>query len=337
MNKNYAPNTDSSKYLSELKMYCDKIKPFVSYYSKLISFYNTIVHNILVKEIRPLLPQISKQKCGLITTLVSGFIGLAYEGISSFLQKKHNDALQKAMIGTNSEAEFQCSKLLKLDNTMLMYGIYNAETLEKLINTIKELHNVTSAHEKLFAGEHYPSLFRIFYTNALGVQQYAFNSLLFLRIVQDKYISLYKELVTQLKSYVSAIRVLAKGYLPTTLITPSKLQEILDAVTKSLQRTNPDYTLVLDRLHLQYDIHLVTFGIDREMNLVIQFPVFIQPYIQKPLTLYQLETVPVPILDTNKDAQSYTHLHVNKLYIALNSETCISLMQQELRSCKKKR
>ena len=82
-------------------------------------------------------------------------------------------------------------------------------------------------------------------------------------------------------------------------------------------------------------MHLVTFGIDREMALVIQFLVFIQPYIQKPLTLYQLETVPVPILDTNKDAQSYIHLHVNKPYIALNSETYILLMQQELRSCKK--
>ena len=82
-------------------------------------------------------------------------------------------------------------------------------------------------------------------------------------------------------------------------------------------------------------MQLVTFGIDREMNLVIQFLVFIQPYIQKPLILYQLETVPVPILDTNTEAQSYTHLHVNKPYIALNSETYIALTQQELRSCKK--
>ena len=88
MNKKYAPYTDSSKYLSELQMYFNKIKPFVSYYSKLVTSYKTTVHNILANEIRPLLPQISKQKCGLITTLVSGFIGLAYEGISSFLQKK---------------------------------------------------------------------------------------------------------------------------------------------------------------------------------------------------------------------------------------------------------
>ena len=30
MNKKYAPNTDSSKCLAELKTYCNKIKPFVS-------------------------------------------------------------------------------------------------------------------------------------------------------------------------------------------------------------------------------------------------------------------------------------------------------------------
>ena len=235
----------------------------------------------------------------------------------------------------DNEADIQHNKLLKLDNTMLMYGIYNADTLEKLINTVQEIHNVPSSHDKLFAGEHNPTISRLLYMDGLGIQQYAFNSLLFLRVVQDKYISLYKELITQLRSYVSAIRILTKGYLPTTLTTPSKLQEILAEVKKSLQHTNPDYALVLDRVHLYHDMQLVTLGIDRDMNLVIQFLVFIQPYIKKPLIPYQLETVPVPILDTNTEAQSYTHLHVNKPYLALNAETYIVLTHQELRSCKK--
>ena len=50
--------------------------------------------------------------------------------------------------------------------------------------------------------------------------------------------------------------------------------------------------------------------------------------------MYQLETVQVPVLDQNTKAQSYTHLGIKKPYIALNSETYISL-RQELRSCKK--
>ena len=39
---------------------------------------------------------------------------------------------------------------------------------------------------------------------------------------------------------------------------------------------------------------LVTFGIDGNRNLIIQFPVFVQPYTYKPLILHQLETAPVP-------------------------------------------
>ena len=194
-------------------------------------------------EIKPLLPQRPRQKCGIVTTLVSGVIGLAYEGISSFLQRKCENALQKAMLAMKNEADIQHNKLLKLDNTMLMYGIYNANTLEKLINTVQKIHNVTSSHEKLFA-EHNLAIFRLLYMDALGIHQYAFISLLFLRIVQDKYMSLHRELITQLRSYISAIRILTKGYLPTTLIIPSKLQGILTEVKMSLQHTNPDYTLV---------------------------------------------------------------------------------------------
>ena len=179
MNKKYAPNTDSSKYLAELKTYCNKIKHFVSHYTKLIKSYNATVYNVLENEIKPLLPCISRQKCGIVSTLVSGFINLAYEGISSFLQRKHENALQKAVLAMNNEADIQRNKLLNLDNTMLMYGIYNADTLEKLINTVQEIHNVTSSHERLFAGEHNPAIFRLLYMDALGIQQYTFSSLLF--------------------------------------------------------------------------------------------------------------------------------------------------------------
>ena len=88
MNKEYAPNMDSNRYLKELKMYCNKLKPFISYYSKLIKSYNSTVYDLLENKIKPLLPKRPRQKWGLVTTLVSGFIGLAYEGISSFLQRK---------------------------------------------------------------------------------------------------------------------------------------------------------------------------------------------------------------------------------------------------------
>ena len=115
----------------DLKTFCRKIEPFVTYYKRLINSYNNTVHNILGKEINLLLPQLHRiQRCGIITTLVSSFIGLAYEGISSFLQNKRNKALHQAINTMDTKADIQWNKLMHLENSMLMYSVYNAETLE---------------------------------------------------------------------------------------------------------------------------------------------------------------------------------------------------------------
>ena len=144
------------------------------------------------------------------------------------------------------KANIQCNKLIKLENSMLMYGVYNARALEKLINTVQDIHNTTSSHKRLFTCEHSPSIFQTLYAHLLGLQHYSTNSLLYLRIIQDKSIALHRELITQLHTYTSAIRILAKGYLPNTLLTPVKLQEMLMEVRKTLRVTNPDYDLVID-------------------------------------------------------------------------------------------
>ena len=76
--------------------------------------------------------------------------------------------------------------------------IYNAETLEKHIDTVHQIHNTASSHERLFAGQQSSLTLRSLYANALGLQHYSIYSLFYLRTVQDKYIALYKELITQL-------------------------------------------------------------------------------------------------------------------------------------------
>ena len=157
--------------------------------------------------------------------------------------------------------------------------------------------------------------------NAHGVQHYVMNALLYLCTIKEKYIAVYNEFITQLHIYVKAVRILAKGYLPISLKILYKLQEIINLVKETLIKSNPDYDIVIKRLHLYYNMKFVTFGIDKDRNLIIQFPIFIQPYTQQPQILYQLETDPVPIIDENPNAQSYTELKIRKPYIALNSET----------------
>ena len=80
---------------------------------------------------------------------------------------------------------------------------------------------------------------------------------------------------------------------------------------------------------------LVTFGIDKKRNLIIQFLIFVQPYTQQPLILYQLETVSVPIVDKKTKANSFMEILVKKPYIALKLETYIHIHQQELATGKR--
>ena len=54
--------------------------------------------------------------------------------------------------------------------------------------------------------------------------------MLYLRTIKDKYKEIYNEFISQLHIYAKAVRILAKGYLQILLITPLKLQEILNSV-----------------------------------------------------------------------------------------------------------
>ena len=146
---------------------------------------------------------------------------------------------------------------------------------------------------------------------------------------------MYERFIEELKLYSRGIRVLLKGYPPISLLPPSKLEKILSEVRIAIVKSNKDYDLVLTRIYLYYDMKLVTFGIDNQRNLIVQFPVFIQPYTQKRLVMYQIETVPVPILDENKHVHSYTELKIEKPYTVLNEEMYITLCSQELKMCKR--
>ena len=178
--------TEDKKYILALLAYCKKIKPYVDYYEQQIKSYNDKVHYILKNEIDLILPQIpTKQKQGIITALISGFIGFTYEGISSFLHNRRHKALHKAVKVLDSKTKIQHNKLKHLEDSMVIYGIYNAETLEKLINTAHHIHNFTSPSEKLFVGHKGVALLQPFYANIQGIQHYSINSLLYLRIVKE--------------------------------------------------------------------------------------------------------------------------------------------------------
>ena len=125
-----------------------------------------------------------------------------------------------------SKVDIQRNRLIHLENTAL--------------------HSRQSMYEKLFAGqitEAYEYCSQMH--GDCGIQHYAINLMLYLRTIKDKYIEMYHEFISQLHKYAKAIRILAKGYPPISLITSLKLKEILALVKETLIKTKPDYDIVI--------------------------------------------------------------------------------------------
>ena len=63
-----------------------------------INVCNKTAHNISKNDVDLILPNFSegrKSKRGIFSTIISGFVGLAFEGISSFLHNRRHKALHK--------------------------------------------------------------------------------------------------------------------------------------------------------------------------------------------------------------------------------------------------
>ena len=78
---------------------------------------------------------------------------MAYKGISSYLHNKRQKALQKSFMAMENKVDLEQNKIVHLQDSMVMYGIYISDTLEKLINTVHKMDNKTTWIEKLFAGK----------------------------------------------------------------------------------------------------------------------------------------------------------------------------------------
>ena len=87
------PSTIKDKF----KVYCKNIIPYMYLYKHQVEYYEKMVYNILEKDIGLILPKFGNTETNvhskhlkrqIISALISGFIGIAFEGISSYLQHK---------------------------------------------------------------------------------------------------------------------------------------------------------------------------------------------------------------------------------------------------------
>ena len=266
----------------------------------------------------------------ILAKAIPGLITLAIESVSSYIRGKQQQRINTAVEELRSDDNKIKNDLKQYRNELLMYGRYNLKSLRGIINTINALHKKQNHFEWAIKQKDFN-----FQKSDMNVVNYNFEVMMYLKNVREEHVVTYREAVKATRDLLDGIAIVTQGRLPRALISDNQLREILGKVDAMVKRNYPDYVLAAKHISHYRDMKMVTFSVDQKAHsLILTFPAFIKNYKQPPLSLYEVETVPVPIIDKNVKADSYSQVRIEKSHIAAGTDYYIQLRISELLMCK---
>ena len=355
----------ASQHVKSIRSICQSMKPLITLLKQKELYYEKAIKDILKEEIPRSLygsgyshigstlqdpvsagqrfsrstmgetPVCKKKALSALFPAIAGLATISVESLNSFLQRKRTKAMASGLMAIKEDQALAWNSLKQLENDFLMYGKYNVAQLQDIVSTVNGLQNRTMQLEKLLTGK---DLFTLqvahMQLDISGRMTFIHKMNLYVHSVLERQIRLYEWLLGNLKDLLNAIGILSTGHLPPYLFPPTILENITTNALAMVMKTHPNFVLAIKHLTEYYDMKMATFGIDTDGNMIIAFPVFAQDHTSQPQTLYEIETVKVPIHDLNTDANRYSEVRYSKPYIAINMDYYIQLRIQELRMCK---
>ena len=147
-------------------------------------------------------------------------------------------------------------------------------------------------------------------------------------------ISYLEKTAAHLQDIVSGLETLANGQLSTSLVSPGLLHKFLHKILREVRMQHPQFTPLYTDLHHYYESNMNSYSNDKD-HIFIQIPIYFITANQKPLNLYRVHTVPVPLdIDTYQGKESkYTTLDLQYKYLATNENEYMDISDSALESC----
>ena len=266
----------------------------------------------------------------ILVQAIPGLITLAIESVSSHIKGRQQQKISTVVEALRNDDNKIRNDLRQHRNELLMYGRYNLNSLRGAINTINALHERQTYYERAVKQRHFN-----FRRSDMDAVNYNFDTMMYLDSAREEHVVTYREAVRAARDFLDGIVIVTQGRLPRALISDNQLREILGKVDAMVKRNYLDYVLAATHISHYRDMKMVTFAVDKQTHsLIVTFPAFIKNYKQSPLSLYEVETVPAPILDKNVRANSYSEVRIEKSYIAAGTVYYIQLRISELLMCK---
>ena len=129
---------------------------------------------------------------------------------------------------------------------------------------------------------------------------------------------------------------LNSGYLMHCILDPKILAKYLEAVEDNLEETAQEFEPVFTNVYQYYGNSLISFTNTID-DLLLQFLILIKLKVQVPMSLFSIETAPIP-LDAETylgEKREYTQIILETELIALTENNYIPLTQAQISLCAK--
>ena len=282
---------------------CKSLRLHVKLIQEKEKYYKNELKQLLDEDISHAIPALgsagrTKRFAAALIPAIAGLGTLAVESVSGYLQNKRNRNIAAAANALSRENGHIKNQLNRHDEDLLLYGEFNMNSTEELVETLQEMYSRQTLVEEVVSNltRNWPA---VYLENPAGAVLYSSHASIYLSTLTEKYLAMLRDLLTSLDKLVVAIKILSEGKIPIELFPPKLLKQFNDDVHRELSKHHPHYTLAFPHISYYYDMELLTFGVDLNRSLVITFPIFIKPVQSEPLVFYEIETVDVPVEDMN--------------------------------------
>ena len=201
--------------------------------------------------------ELNREKRGIgaiFSSVLPGLICLAVESLTSWIKGKQQNRINQAVDKMRKTESDVKNTLTQYQEDFLMYGKYNVESLNKVIDTLNLLHDKQTELEKLVTTKMFTEVESI--GDALD---YSVELHLFLELAQEEHVTKYKEVYKVGKELLDAIAILSQRRLPRSLFPDQRIEGILAQVDRMVKMSYPDYELAANHISHYRDMELVTF------------------------------------------------------------------------------
>ena len=276
-----------------------------------------------------------------IIQVVAAIGGMMIKGINTLVDAKRASSFNNAIKLVNENVQITHDRLITLENRTAMmakaiipilkdFKVEINNTNDRLIRQYRMMTRAHDRYNRLFRQTH--KTFQIHHLALLMFKDYITILVGTLQRIHRQYIR--HELA--LDDTLIGIENLNSGYLTHCILDPKILGKYLETVKDDLEETAPEFELVFTSVYQYYGNSLISFTNTID-DLLLQLPILIKLKVQVPMSLFSIETAPVP-LDAETyigEKREYTQIIPETELITLTENNYIPLTQAQISPCAK--